>query len=238
METLKMELRVSARDLSWLAAFIGGAYILGAGLMLGVCLIWKIDEYGPIGTFCALIGILVAILTRRNLNPHNRLRMAVCMGVPRWRFIAADALLTALESAVSVLAVWGLSALELLLYRSLFGQAEYTFGPFELFRWQYALLYILGLTVFNLFLTAFMNRFGIKGFFCFWIPIWLLNPLLTPAIYAAENGEQSLMAGVGRAALWIIGVCARIPGPLLAGIALAAAVGISLLMLRRCEVKL
>ena len=45
----------------WLAAIIGGTYLFGVALMLGICLIFHISEYGPMGTFFALLGILVAI---------------------------------------------------------------------------------------------------------------------------------------------------------------------------------
>ena len=170
-ETLRAELRLASRDIPWLAAIVGGTYLFGVALMLGICLIFHISEYGPMGTFFALLGILVAILARRNLNPHNRLRLAVCMGEPRMRFAAADALVTAIETAVSVGAVYGLGLLEFLLYRSLFGGNGDVLDAINLFQWQYALMFVLAMTVFNLFLTALLNRFGIKVFFFIWIPI-------------------------------------------------------------------
>ena len=237
-EALRAELRLASRDIPWLAAIIGGTYLFGVALMLGICLIFHISEYGPMGTFFALLGILVAILARRNLNPHNRLRLAVCMGEPRMRFAAADALVTAIETAVSVGAVYGLGLLEFLLYRSLFGGNGDVLDAINLFQWQYALLFVLAMTVFNLFLTAFLNRFGIKVFFFIWIPLCLLNPILTPAVYAAREGEGSLMAGLGHVVIWVVDICSGVPWPVLAGAALLLLTGISLLMLRRCEVKL
>ena len=58
-EALRAELRLASRDIPWLAAIIGGTYLLGVALMLGICLIFHISEYGPMGTFFALLGILV-----------------------------------------------------------------------------------------------------------------------------------------------------------------------------------
>ena len=164
-EALRAELRLASRDIPWLAAIIGGTYIFGVALMLGICLIFHINEYGPMGTFFALLGILVAILARRNLNPHNRLRLAVCMGTPRMRFVAADALVTALETTVSIGVVWALGMLEFLFYRTMFGWDGDVLNAINLFQWQNALLFVLAMTVFNLFLMAFLNRFGIKVFF-------------------------------------------------------------------------
>ena len=237
-ETLRAELRLASRDIPWLAAIIGGTYLFGVALMLGICLIFHISEYGPMGTFFALLGILVAILARRNLNPHNRLRLAVCMGTPRMRFVAADALVTALETTVSIGVVWALGMLEFLFYRTMFGWDGDVLNAINLFQWQNALLFVLAMTVFNLFLMAFLNRFGIKVFFFIWIPLCLLNPLLTPAVYAAREGDRSLMAGLGRMVIWVVDMCSGIPWPVLAGGVLLLLTGISLLLLRRCEVKL
>ena len=237
-EALKNELRLAKGDVRWFAAFIGGPYLLGVALMLGIILVTKNEAYGPIGTFLALLGIVVAVMARRNLNPHVRMRLAVCMGTPRWNFVAADALVTTLETAISTLAVVGLCFLENLLYRAVTGGGEDIFGAINILRWQYILLFILGMVVFNLFLTAFMNRFGVKGFFFVWIPLCLLNPLLTPAIYAARQGERSLLALLGRAAIWVVEVCSPIPWQVITLGILALVTAVSLLMLRRCSATL
>ena len=158
--------------------------------------------------------------------------------MPRWKFVAADALVTALETAVATLAVVALCFLENLLYRAVTGGGEDIFGAINILRWQYILLFILGMVVFNLFLTAFMNRFGVKGFFFVWIPLCLLNPLLTPAIYAARQGERSLLALLGRAAIWVVEVCSPIPWQWITLGILALVTAISLLLLRKCPATL
>ena len=237
-EALKNELRLAAGDVSWFAAFIGGAYLLGVTLMVGIILIAKIHEYGPMGTFLALLGIVVAVMARRNLNPHVRMRLAVCMGTPRWSFVAADALVTALETAIATLAAVVLCFLENLVYRAVTGGGEDILGAINIFDCQYILLFILGMVVFNLFLTAFMNRFGVKGFFFVWIPLCLLNPLLTPAIYAARQGERSLLALLGRAAIWVVEVCSPIPWQVITLGILALVTAVSLLLLRKCPATL
>ena len=81
------------------------------------------------------------------------------------RFVAADALVTALETTVSIGVVWALGMLEFLFYRTMFGWDGDVLNAINLFQWQNALLFVLAMTVFNLFLMAFLNRFGIKVFF-------------------------------------------------------------------------
>ena len=43
-EALRAELRLASRDIPWLAAIIGGTYLFGVALMLGICLIFHISE--------------------------------------------------------------------------------------------------------------------------------------------------------------------------------------------------
>ena len=46
------------------------------------------------------------------------------------------------------------------------------------------------------------------------------------------------MAGLGRMVIWVVDMCSGIPWPVLVGGVLLLLTGISLLLLRRCEVKL
>ena len=75
-------------------------------------------------------------------------------------------------------------------------------------------------------------------FFFVWIPLCLLNPLLTPAIYAARQGERSLLALLGRAAIWVVEVCSPIPWQVITLGILALVTAVSLLLLRKCPATL
>lgn len=225
-------------DLPWMFAIIAGCFALGVAIVLVMCGIFHMDETVDMGMIISLVGLLVALLCRRNQNPHSRLHFAVLMGQTRRGFLLTDSLILLLEGALALAAIWAGGHLEIALYRAVFPAANATEFVLAVFQWRVVLVALLVMLVGNLVFTAVMNRFGIKGFLILWLPLCLVNMLVGPSLTAARMGRDTVIARLGRALIWIIDNLSGVPWQLLLGGVLAALTVGSLLMLRRCEVKL
>ena len=241
MNTLQNELRASAPDIKWMALCIGIGYGFGVALMVLLArLLLGAPEYFAMGLCFGLLGLLVGVLTRRNLNPHVRLRLAVGMGETRRAFLAADAVITALETLVCLGTLYLLGRLELGLFRLIEGDGMVVVADViaMVYRWQVVAAITAGMAVFNFFLTALTNRFGIKGYLVIWLPLCLLNPILTPAISAARSGSRSVLALLGHGVLWVIDTLSPVPWQVLVTTLALFLLLVGWLLARRCEVRL
>lgn len=241
MNTLQNELRASAPDVKWMALCVGIAYLCGVAIMLFLArLMMDAPEYFAMGLCFGLLGLLIGVLTRRNMNPHIRLRLAVGMGETRRAFLAADAVMTALETLVCLGALYLLGRLELGLFRLIEGDGMVVIADViaVVYRWQVVAAITVGVVVFNFFLTALTNRFGMKGFLVIWLPLCLMNPILTPAINAAQSGSRSILAMLGRGVLWLIDVLSPVPWQVLVATLALFLLLVGWLLARRCEVRL
>lgn len=241
MQTLKQELRASVPDVKWMALCIGIGYGFGVVLMVWLAkALMDVPEYFDMGLIFGLLGLLVGVTTRRNLNPHIRLRLAVGMGETRRAFLAADAVITALETLVCLGVLFLLGRLELGLYRLIEGDGMVlTVDIMDIvYRWQVVVAITVGMAIFNFFITALCNRFGIKGYLVMWLPWCLINPIVTPAIHAAQSGSRSILALLGHGVLWVIDTFSPVPWQVLVAAGLFLLLVIGWLLTRRCEVRL
>ena len=241
MNTLQNELRASLPDVKWMVLCIGIGYGFGVALMLLLArLLMDEPEYFAMGLIFGLLGLLVGVLTRRNLNAHVRLRLAVCMGETRWGFLAADAVITVLETLACMGVLYLLGRLELGLFRLIEGDGMVVIADVIaiVYRWQVVAAITAGMAVFNFFLTALTNRFGMKGFLVIWLPLCLMNPILTPAVNAANAGSRSILAMLGRGVLWLIDVLSPVPWQVLVATLALFLLLVGWLLARRCEVRL
>ena len=240
MRQLKLYARLARFDLSWMAVITAGAYALGVAMTLVLCRIFLRfeDGFGMVGGVMGLVGILLAVLTRHWLNPHTRFFIALTMGESRRSYLFFDSLIAALESLLLCALVWGLCHVEIAVYRLALPAWQNELNVLSFFRPANIAVFIASLVVLNLFWTALMGRFGIKGFFFTWLPLWMLGTLTGPAIHAAQSGERSLLGLIGRGMLWAIDACSFIPWQAIAGAALLAVLAVSAALLRRIPVRL
>lgn len=241
MKQLQRYTRLALFDLPLMVAVTAGAFALGMAIALLFCLAflnWS-DGYGMMGGAMGLVGILVAVLIRRNLNPHTRLFLALTMGESRRSYLVFDTLAAAVECCLLCALLWVLCHLEIALYSLVLPGWTNEMNMLELFfRPSVAAVFVAALVTLNLFWTAVMGRFGLKGFFLTWIPLCMLPSLLAPAIDAAQSGERSLFGLLGRGILWVIDGTSAVPWQAIIGAILLAVLAVSAAMLRKIPVRL
>ena len=240
MRQLRQYAKMAVFDLPWVLMITAGLFFLGVAITLFICVMflsWE-DGFGMLGGVLCLIGVLVAAITRHNLNPHTRLFLAVTMGETRRGYLLIDSLFLAGETLLMCFVAWCLCHLEILIYSILIPRAQNELNMLLFFKPSYIAAFVVGVLVLNLFWTAMMGRFGIKGFFFTWFPIWLICILTGPAVHAADSGEVSLLGLIGRGMLWVGAACGYVPWQLIAAVPLVVITAGSLLMLRKIPVKL
>lgn len=241
MKQLQRYARLALFDLPWMAAVTGGLFAIGVGMTLLFCLAflsWS-DGYGMMGGTLGLLGILLAVLIRHNLNPHTRLFLALTMGESRRSYLFFDTLMAVLECLILCALEWVLCHLEIALYSLVLPRYSNELNILELFyRPAVVGIFVAAIVTLNLFWTALMGRFGPKGFFLSWFPLWMLAVLTAPAIDAAQSGEKSLFGLLGRGIMWVIDAGSFLPWQAVAGAALLAVLAVSAALLRRIPVRL
>lgn len=240
MRQLRQYARLALFDLPWMAIVTAGLFALGVAMTLLICLVfldWS-DGFGMMGGIFGLIGILLAVLARHMLNPHTRLFLALTMGESRRSYLLFDSLMTALECLLLCGEVWLLCRAELIVYRLVLPNWRNALDVLPFFHPAILAVFTAAIVVLDLFWTALMGRFGIKGFFLTWFPLWLLAILSAPAIDAAQSGQRSLLGLIGAGMLWTIDACSFIPWQAIVGAVLAAVLAISVGLLRRIPVRL
>ena len=241
MKQLQRYARLAVFDLPLMAAITAGLFALGVVMTLLFCLLfldWS-DGYGMMGGVPGLLGILVAVLVRHNLNPHTRLFLALTMGESRRSYLFFDTLAAALECLLLCALLWGLCRAEIALYSVALPGYANELNILEFFyRPAVVGIFIAALVTLNLFWTAIMARFGLKGFFLTWLPLWMLMVLSAPAVDAAQSGERSLFGLLGRGIIWAVDAGSAAPWQVIAGLVLLTFLAVSGAMLRRIPVNL
>lgn len=240
MKQLKRYARLACFDLPYMVLITVGIFALGMVMALLICVFFvtRSDGFGMVGTSMGFVGILVAVLIRHNLNPHTRLFLALTMGESRRSYLFFDTLTAAAECLLLCALLWVLGHVEIALYHILLPGWQNEMNMLSFFQPDTIAVYIAALVVLNLFWTALMGRFGVKGFLLTWFPLWLLMVLMGPAIDAAQSGEQSLLGLIGGVMLWVIDTCSFIPWQGMVGAALLVILALSAGLLRRIPVKL
>ena len=153
--------------------------------------------FACMGTLMALVGTLVGAMARGNLNGHTRFRLAISMGNTRKSYLLCDPIVTALTSAVGLLAAWLMYQAEKAFYTAIYPTFENDMPLEIVFTWKILLL-IIGLTVvLDLVVSAIMQRFGTKGSLMLWLCIWVPCMILPRTIDAYESGSNSILARIG-----------------------------------------
>lgn len=235
--------RLFWRDMAFFAACIGISWLCGAALsaVLVYFLFQPGDGYVAFGTFCVFLGLFVAVVACRNQNANTRYQLAVAMGQSRRGYLLTEIVSKFLQCLLSL----GLAALlhlaELGLCRLIL-PGERNVMPF--FAGMGAGELILGacgialaFVAVDLVVTALMVRFGMKGFFIVFIPIWLNSFLTSPSLHAAEEDTGSLLAALGHFLIWATETLSSIPVWLVAGVPAAVLSAVSVLYLLRAPVK-
>ena len=101
--------RLFWRDMAFFAACIGISWLCGAALsaVLVYFLFQPGDGYVAFGTFCALLGLFVAVVACRNQNANTRYQLAVAMGQSRRGYLLTEIVSKFLQCLLSL----GLAAL-------------------------------------------------------------------------------------------------------------------------------
>ena len=235
MKQLKRYAQLAWFDLPYMALITVGIFAIGMVMALLICafFVTRSDGFGMVGTSMGFVGILVAVLIR-----HTRLFIALIMGESRRSYLFFDTLTAAAECLLLCALLWFLGHVEIAVYHILLPGWQNEMNVLSYFRPDTIAVFIAALVTLNLFWTALMGRFGIKGFFLTWIPLWLLMVLMAPAIDAAQSGERSLLGLIGGGMLWVIDACSFIPWQAIVAAAVAVILALSAAMLRRIAVRL
>lgn len=239
MKQLKRYARLACFDLPYMALITVGIFALGVAMAMLICVFFvtRSDGFGMLGTSMGFVGILVAVLVRHNLNPHTRLFIALIMGESRRSYLFFDSVTAAAECLLLCVLLWVLGHVEIAAYHILLPGWQNELNMLSYFRPDTIAVFIVALVTLNLFWTALMGRFGIKGFLLTWFPLWLLMVLMAPAIDAAQSGERSLLGLIGGGMLWVIDICSFIPWQAIVAAALVVILALSAALLRRIAVK-
>lgn len=240
MKQLKRYAQLAWFDLPYMALITVGIFAIGMVMALLICafFVTRSDGFGMVGTSMGFVGILVAVLIRHNLNPHTRLFIALIMGESRRSYLFFDTVTAAAECLLLCALLWVLGHVEIAVYHILLPGWQNEMNVLSYFRPDTIAVFIAALVTLNLFWTALMGRFGIKGFFLTWFPLWLLMVLMAPAIDAAQSGERSLLGLIGKGMLWVIDACSFIPWQAIVAAAVAVILALSAALLRRIAVRL
>lgn len=210
MQELKAAFRVNQEDIPYIAICTLVGWLLGVGMVTALMyfLFEPGEGYATFGTYFAVLGAFLGIITSRNLNGHTRFFLALSMGQTRRGYLLWDSLMKLAEAALVMLMILGLGFVENQLYVLLYPGEENAFDFMkEFFSSRYALWIILGvaagLVILNLVFTALMGRFGQKGFLIFFAPFWCLTLIVTPALNASEEQTGSILAWIGDGLRWI-----------------------------------
>ncbi len=235
----KMYLKYYARDLPWMGFWIGVFWLFGVAFSALITFLFRDDQsFGCMGGFMALLGLLVAVLAAGNTNSHIRFRLAVAMGSTRQGYLVWNTVLTLAEGLVGAVVVVALARLEVWAFTALLPgwTNDFDFGQFLTPRVLLPLA--VGMAAVQLLITALTNRFGMRAFAVVWLAVWLGSMALSSAVNQYQDGEGTLLAGIG-AVLLRIGRAVGPTGGIWAGVAalvICAIVGV--LMLRKAEIHL
>ena len=203
MNSWKPVWRVGLRELPFIAICTAAGWAIGVVLALTLMVLFfePGDGYASFGVFFGLGGVLVGVLASRNLHASTRFSLAISMGQTRRGYLLWDTVWKGIECLLGILLSLALGAAEMLAYSALFpGEVDVLGMMSGLLGGDTVWLLLAGaagLVVLNLVLTALLLRFGQKGFFVFFIPLWGFTFLINPAVQAAQVQSDSVLAGLG-----------------------------------------
>ena len=236
--------RLFWRELAFIALCIGIGWL--CGLAVSAALVYFLfepgDGYVSMGAFFGLLGLFVAVVACRNQNANTRYHLAVSMGQSRRGYLATEIIVKFLQCLLGLVLVGALTLLELGVVNLLFpGLADVSALLGETGAGEIALEVCgisLAFVAIDLVITALMVRFGMKGFFIVFIPIWLNSLLASPSIHAAEENTGSILAALGHFLIWAADVLSAAPPWAVVGVPALLLSVISILYLLRAPVKL
>lgn len=154
-------------------------------------------DFACIGSLMALVATAVGTMARGNMNGHVRFRLTIAMGATRWSYLLCDPLVTALTSAVGILAARFLYAGEQALYTMLYPGFKNDMPLDIVFRWWVVLIIIGATVLLDLVTSALMQRFGTTGYLTIWFTFCAVFMVLPRMADAYQSGSTSLLARIG-----------------------------------------
>ena len=232
--------KVDRIALVWTLLFQLGFFLIGCAMVLFINRFLNDEmDYACMGTLFSLIGACVGTVAKGNLTGNTRFALAVSMGQTRKSYLLCSSLMTAFNTACALVLVRLLWVLERGAYAALYPgySEEILLGPVF---WSLPVMVciVVGIVVFELGLSAMLQKVGIKGFFPLWLVCMLFGIVFPRAAEAWQEGSTSLLARLGGGVLWLV---ESVPGWLWIGIAVAFVLAIpvaAVMIFRKAEVRL
>lgn len=214
-------LKVNRSGVVIMLIFQAALFATGVLIVMGINAFVNQDrDYAAIGSMMALIATVFGGLIRGNGGAY-RYNMAVSMGQTRRSYMLADPILTVMNCVVGIAFAWVLNKFELWLYTKLYPGWELDLDLHSMMKWQYYLLFILGICIADFCFGALQLKFGAKGFAAIWFPCCFAPMIISNSVEAAREGGTSLLAQIGYGILFVV----KLLSP-----AVWAAVGVVLLL--------
>lgn len=231
-------LKVNRNGVWIMLIFQAAMFVLGVLMVLAINAFVNEDrDYVTIGSMLALVATIFGGLIRGNGGAY-RYHMAVSMGQTRRSYMLADPILTVMNCVVGIAFAWLLNKLELWLYGLLYSGWELDFDLHSMMKWQYYLLFILGICIADFCFGAMQLKFGAKGFAAVWFPCCLAPMIISNSVQAAQEGGTSLLAQIGYGILFIAGLLSPAMWSAVGIVILLVLLALSALCYRTAEVRM
>lgn len=212
MQAIRTTCRIHTGSLLFLAICTIAGWGIGVVMALTFMhfLLEPGDGFVTIGIFCAFFGLLVGILARGSQNGSTRYTLAISMGQTRRSYLLWDSLASFLECLVLTGGALLLGVVERSIYMALYPGEKEVLDFIQLLfqsplvRWV-VLAACAVVVCLDLLFTALVLRFGRKGVFFFFVPLWLFTLVINPALTAVRSNPGSLMAKLGEGIIWLGG---------------------------------
>lgn len=238
--TFTKYLRANREGPLYMLAWQGGFLALGLGMTLvGIRLTSGNEEsYACLGSLYVLIATVVGVMVRGHTGGAGRFNLVMSMGLTRREYLLYDPMVTALMGVLGLAISWIVYHLETCWHHSFYPDAVIEMDFYVLFQLKYIPLFLLGLVLVDLVLTALTLRFGFNAFRVVWIALCLSCVVIPNSVSAYQAGGGSLFARLG----WLLLTVAALLTPklwLAVGIAaLLAVLAASVRVFQKAEVKL
>lgn len=200
---LKKQLKVMLDEILFFYLLILGGCLAGVIIMQILIRVDKsIDTYFPLG---ALIGAMMFlfyafIVTITGFRQY--FNMEISMGCTRKQFFFSYFTVSVLGNAVGGLLVRAFGHAEETVYPVLHPHMSMEYGASMLsYAIRYCIPAALVVTIFGIFFSAMMLRFGRKAFWVFWT-LWMIGCIGGPRIYDAVSESPKSVLGMLGGALY------------------------------------